>query len=595
MAKFVIECSQCGKYAQASSGLFGFIGGTRKVNCACGHVIDVKAEKLSSRECPHCGNNVVFDQSKGDKATCPVCGEPINTMSEQNKTVEFSCGQCGIRLRSSRSAKTYRCPICDHENDVAERAAKEAIHSSGKAAEIAYQGGNDTLIWKHPVEDFCTGSILTVDESQEAIFFRDGKALDTFPSGQYVLETQRLPLLDKAYQLPVGSGNPFRAKVYFINLVTHMGIKWGCGGMNLYEPKYNLPVMIGLSGTFNLKVINGRKLLLKVVGTSGGMSRDQIMGGDSRGMFQNLVKTQVQNHIVRAIRDNNIDLMELNLYTLELGNALREKLNPAMEEYGMEITEFYITGIRMPDDPSYKRALELHREEILTTRKAQVDTNINLSQQTVIQSAHLLDQMKLKNEIELQQLKAQNEIDIQNLRDKQRIDAEHYQQTLSNQREAERYAKMMQTRTDNLAAYQMQTNADVSIAGANALGQMNANGVGTMDGGSGFQPAGMFAQMAMAQQITNSLFQSASGMAAPPVAPPPIQKAEYHLAVNGAATGPYTLNQLAQLAANGQLDQSSLVWKQGMAAWAPAGTIEELQSIFAASMPPIPPVPPALV
>ena len=93
MAKFVIECPQCGKYAQASSGLFGFIGGTKKVNCSCGYEIDVKAEKLASRQCPHCGNHVVFDQSKGDKAVCPVCGEPINTMAEQNKTVEFSCGQ----------------------------------------------------------------------------------------------------------------------------------------------------------------------------------------------------------------------------------------------------------------------------------------------------------------------------------------------------------------------------------------------------------------------------------------------------------------------------------------------------------------------
>ena len=78
MSKFVIECPKCGRYTEAKSGFFA----KKKVDCVCGHVIDVKTEKMSSRLCPHCGNMVIFDQSKGSDAKCPVCHEKINTYNK---------------------------------------------------------------------------------------------------------------------------------------------------------------------------------------------------------------------------------------------------------------------------------------------------------------------------------------------------------------------------------------------------------------------------------------------------------------------------------------------------------------------------------
>lgn len=108
MPKFVIECPSCGKFAEAKTGFFA----RKKIDCACGYTIDVRTDKLTSRECPHCGNTVVFDQSKGEKAKCPVCGEPINTQAEQSQTVEFSCAQCGVRLRTSQAATLWRPSSC---------------------------------------------------------------------------------------------------------------------------------------------------------------------------------------------------------------------------------------------------------------------------------------------------------------------------------------------------------------------------------------------------------------------------------------------------------------------------------------------------
>ncbi|MBQ1685491.1 MAG: SPFH domain-containing protein, partial [Clostridia bacterium] len=212
MSKFVIECPRCGKYAEAKTGFFA----RKKIDCSCGFVIDVRTDKLASRKCPHCGNEVVFDQSQGAAAKCPVCGEPINTKAEQDKTVEFSCAQCGVRLRTSKAAAHYVCPVCDFDNDVAERVAQEKIKKDGLASIIKYEGDNSTFIWKHPIEDFNYGSQLIVHESQEAVFFRDGMALDLFGPGRYTLETQQLPMLEKLYKLPTDNDGTFHTEVYFI-------------------------------------------------------------------------------------------------------------------------------------------------------------------------------------------------------------------------------------------------------------------------------------------------------------------------------------------------------------------------------------------
>ena len=281
MARFVIECPRCGKYTEVRTGIFA----RRKIDCACGHTIDVRMDKMASRACPHCGNNVVFDQSKGANARCPVCGEPINTMDEQTKMVEFSCRQCGVRLRTARGAASYLCPVCDFENDVGERLKAEEIRRDGLASIIKYEGDGETLVWKHPIEDFNLGSQLIVHESQEAVFFRDGQALDSFGPGRYTLETQQLPMLEKLYKLPTDTEGTFHSEVYFVNLATQMGVKWGTDSkVRLFDPASGLHVELGASGEFNIRVSNARKLLLRVVGTTSALKQYDLLG-NGKGFF----------------------------------------------------------------------------------------------------------------------------------------------------------------------------------------------------------------------------------------------------------------------------------------------------------------------
>ena len=368
MSKFVIECPNCGKFAEAKTGFFA----RKKIDCACGYTINVRTDKLTGRECPHCGNMVVFDQSKGEKALCPVCHEPINTLAEQSNTVEFSCAQCGIRLRTNKAAATYTCPVCDCVNDVAERVATEKIKKDGLASIIKYEGDNETLVWKHPIEDFNFGSQLIVHESQEAIFFRDGQALDLFGAGRYTLQTQQLPLLEKLYKLPTDTEGTFHSEVYFVNLATQMGVKWGTDSkVRLFDPASGLHIEIGASGEFNIRVTDSRKLLLKVVGTTGGLGQDQLLGiGNGKGFFRSMVMTQVKSYLAQTIKENAINILEIDEHLMSLSGALRERINAALDEYGLTMPEFYVSRIVTPDDdPNFRRMKEQYAEQYLLVRQ----------------------------------------------------------------------------------------------------------------------------------------------------------------------------------------------------------------------------------
>lgn len=395
MSKFVIECPNCGKYAEARTGFFA----RKKIDCACGHTISIRTDKMSGRECPHCDNMVVFDQSKGDRAKCPVCHEPINTVAEQSKTVEFSCAQCGVRLRTTKGAEKYICPVCDQENDVQERLTSEKIKSDGLASIIKYEGDNETLVWKHPIEDFNLGSQLIVHESQEAIFFRDGQALDLFGAGRYTLETQKLPLMGKFYELPTDTEGTFHSEVYYINLATQMGIKWGTDSkVRLFDPSTGMHIELGASGEFNIRVTDSRRLLLKIVGTTGGLGQEELLGTDSsRGVFRAMVMAQVKSYLAQTIKDNSINILEIDARLMELSAALKERINGYLDDYGLMMPEFYISRVVTPDDdPNFKRMKQQYADQYLLVREEQIKkSEAEAAQQRKAVEAQTAAQMKV--------------------------------------------------------------------------------------------------------------------------------------------------------------------------------------------------------
>ena len=241
---------------------------------------------------------------------------------------------------------------------------------------IKYEGDNRTFIWKHPCEDFNSGTQLIVHESQEAVFFRDGKALESFGAGRHTLETQNLPGLKTNVNAIAGGKSVFHSEVYFINLTTQLGIKWGTDSkIRMFDPISGLHLELGACGTFNIKVIDGRKLLLKVVGTTSGFTQDNVFGSvaSATNYFRGMIVSKIKSNLAKAIRENDINILEVDEHTDELADVLKNEINKVLDDYGMFVPEFFIANVVTPDDDSnYARLKEQHAERYLKVQQQRI-------------------------------------------------------------------------------------------------------------------------------------------------------------------------------------------------------------------------------
>ena len=509
MAKFAIACPVCGKYAEGKTGFFA----RKKIDCSCGNTINVKLDKLASRECPHCGNQVVYDQTKGATAECPICHEKINTIAEQQVVQEISCAQCGVRLIAARSAATYVCPVCDYENNVQERLVSEKIKKDGLASIIKYEGDNNTFIWKHPIEDFNYGSQLIVHESQEAVFFKDGQALDSFLPGRYTLETQQLPLLEKTYLLPTDTEGTFHSEVYFINKTVQMAIKWGTSEkVRFIDPLTGTPLDLGASGEMNIQVSNSRKLLIKLVGTMKGISWEEGPGFTKslQASFRPMISNAVKTNLPAVIKDEAIDLLEIDSKLDIISDRLRKTIIPGFEEYGLTVPQFYVTNVVLPDnDPNFKRIKELHTitlqtriiqaEATVKTAQAQGETQYRTAQEqskAAIEAAH--------REAELQKQITETEI--------AKKEAERKIIAAQADAQAQRMAGLTEAEVMRAKGYDQKDvlQAEVQKAYAESIGNMGpaistGGGGGSMMGDLLGLGVGMAAASAVAPQINTMM------------------------------------------------------------------------------------------
>ena len=287
---------------------------------------------------------------------------------------------------------------------------------------IKYEGSNEVFAYKHPKEDITIGSQLIVHESQEALFFRDGKALDLFQAGRHTLTTYNIPLLRDLMKLGTGGENVFHAEVYFINMTTQMGIRWGTDSkVRLFDPASGLHIEIGASGTFNLKVVDSRKLIVKIVGTTDGLLRSEI-ADPSEGLeygtskFRSLVINRVKANLARVIKEQNINILEIDSYLDVLSSTLQADINESLVEYGLFMPEFYITTIMTPDDdPNFQRLKQQFADRTLKVREEEVRrAEAEAAQGRKIVEAQTEAQLKMvgaQGEAEALRIKAQAEAD----------------------------------------------------------------------------------------------------------------------------------------------------------------------------------------
>lgn len=222
---------------------------------------------------------------------------------------------------------------------------------------IKYEGDNSTFIWKHPCEDFNSLTQLIVHESQEAIFFMNGQALDLFGPGRYTLESQNIPLIGKALNRATGDVSPFHCEVYFINKTEQMSIKWGTDSKVQYiEPTYGFPLSVGASGEMSLRADDSRKVLVKLVGTEAYLDQQKLVS-----FFRSFLMTRVKTYIAQVMKSSAINIFEIDERLTEFSAAIKKLLLDDFSGYGVSLEQFFVTTIVKPDgETQYDKFKELH-------------------------------------------------------------------------------------------------------------------------------------------------------------------------------------------------------------------------------------------
>lgn len=243
---------------------------------------------------------------------------------------------------------------------------------------IKYEGGNDTFVYKYPEEDFNVGTQLIVHESQEAIFFLNGQALDLFTAGKHTLTTDNLPLLNKIINIPTDGKTPFHCEVYFINKIEKLGISWGTSSKVEYiEPTYHFPISLGANGEMGIKIDNSRILLNKLVGTEDLLSSDRLIS-----YFKSFLMIRFKTYLAKLMKEEKINVFEIDEHLERISSDVKEKLISDFENYGINLTQFFITSIIKPEgNEQYEKFKDLHFRKYSDIENAKINQQVELINQ----------------------------------------------------------------------------------------------------------------------------------------------------------------------------------------------------------------------
>lgn len=400
------------------------------------------------------------------------------------------------------------------------------------------------------------GSSLRVKDGEVAVFVykqKDGTMQD-FIVGPFdqIIKTANFPILASIVGLAYEGGTPFQAEIYFINLAQIIQTRFAVPFFDVYDPRFaDFGVPVAVRGTISFKIADYREFVKLHRLNSFNLEEFQTQIRDA-------VTRYVKDAVANAPATNDIPLVQIESKTALINDAVEFDISERLKEtFGVVVSGVDIGTIELDkSSEGYRQLMAITKD--ITSATAQAEAQAR----------------------------------IKDIAEKQRIEAEHYEESLRVQREEGQYAQHMHTRTANIGAYQVEKQAEVGVAGAEALGQMGANGAGSIDlgnggGGMGFNPAAMMASMAVGgvvgQNIAGTMSNAMAGMnaATPGAVPPPIPAVAYHVAINGQAAGPFDLATLKQMALAGQFAANSLVWKAGMAEWVKANSVEDLKAIFA--------------
>ncbi len=203
--------------------------------------------------------------------------------------------------------------------------------------------GDGVLAMRYPMRDFEIqyGAQLTVRESQMAVFVDEGQIADVFGPGLYTLTTRTLPLLtnlknwDKLFQ------SPFKSDVYFFSTRLQLDCKWGTPNpITIRDKDFGID-RIRSFGIYSYNLTYARRFHSEISGT-----REQYTVADLDGQLRNLVISSMTD----LFGESGVPFIDMAANQDELGKALKGKLEPVFDRYGLALDSFVVQNVSLPEE-----------------------------------------------------------------------------------------------------------------------------------------------------------------------------------------------------------------------------------------------------
>ena len=191
------------------------------------------------------------------------------------------------------------------------------------------------------------GAQLIVRESQAAVLFYKGRALDAFGPGRHTLKTGNIPVLTKILSIPWAMSSPLRAEVYMANLKVFTNLKWGTRDPVAFKDSQLGLIRLRAHGIFNIRIIQPVLFINSLVGTSGMYTTKDISE-----YLKRVIISRFNDHL-----GENLDsILNLAGQYDELSEGLKKRLQEDFSKFGLALSQLYITSITPP--PEVQKAID---------------------------------------------------------------------------------------------------------------------------------------------------------------------------------------------------------------------------------------------
>ncbi len=202
---------------------------------------------------------------------------------------------------------------------------------------------NDTLAYRFEryQNEIKYGAKLVVREGQMAVFINEGQLADVYKPGTHTLTTQNMPILSTLRGWKYGFNSPFKAEVYFVSTRKFTDLKWGTPGPATMRDKDFGIIRATAFGIYSIRVKDPGTFVKDLVGTDNRFTLQEIS--------ENL-RGKIGLRIKELMPELGIPIIEMEAKVHEMGQRLRDRLQPDFETMGLELSEVQVQDVGLPEE-----------------------------------------------------------------------------------------------------------------------------------------------------------------------------------------------------------------------------------------------------